>query len=93
VTEQLSRNEALARKAAEQVNYIASAFAEQGSPIKTEFATDGGAGFTYAEGQILVRDAYLERVQNHPGAADRPCPCQPHYRGRRAPVSCRSQET
>jgi subtilisin family serine protease len=63
VTEQLSRDEALARKATEQVNYIAGAFAKQGSSIKTEFAADGGVDFTYAEGQILVRDDYLERVQ------------------------------
>ena len=63
MTEQPSRDEAMARKVTEQVNYIAEAFAEQGTLITTEFAADGGVGCTYAEGQILVRDDYLERVQ------------------------------
>ena len=63
MTGQLSRTQALAHKATEQVNHITDAFAEQGTRIRTEFEADGGVGFTYAERQILVRDDYLERVQ------------------------------
>src|SRR5690348_8315119 len=58
-------------KIAQQVEYIKGEFAQRSGDdddlagIDIGVATSGqGVAFMYAEGQILVRDGYLERVQN-----------------------------
>jgi subtilisin family serine protease len=48
--------------AAEQVDYIVSAFAGRGISIGVVTA-DRGVGYLYAEGQLIVREEHLGRVQ------------------------------
>src|SRR5437016_2076887 len=65
VPEQHSRKERMDIKIAQQVNHIQSAFAAPeggGILIRTQPA-DGGVGFMYAEGQLLVRYEYLGPVR------------------------------
>ncbi len=47
---------------ADQVDYILTKFHDAGADIGL-VTSDRGVGFMYAEGQLLVRDGYLERVQ------------------------------
>ena len=55
--------------AAEQADYIVSAFAERG--ISIGLVPDGrGVGYMYAEGQLIVREEHLARVQQ---LLPRPC--------------------
>lgn len=63
MTRPRSRKPKLVSKVREQVDRISRAFADQGITITTEVAPDGGVSSMYAEGQLLVRDEYLERVQ------------------------------
>jgi len=49
--------------AAEQVDYIASAFGERGTAISAVAAANGGVSYMYAEGHLIVRDEHLGRVQ------------------------------
>ena len=66
MTEEKSENSGLVPYVRAQVDYIIEAFDRkfdgQGPAIKV-VPEDGGVGFMYAEGQILVRDDYLDRVQ------------------------------
>jgi hypothetical protein len=48
--------------AAEQADYIVSAFAERGISIGV-VAADRGVAYMYAEGQLIVREEHLDRVQ------------------------------
>jgi subtilisin family serine protease len=60
----------MATEARDQVDYITRAFREErGITVRTKWA-DGGVDFMYAEGQILVRDEYLQRVQRLLGLPD-----------------------
>jgi Subtilase family len=49
-------------KVAEQVDYIAGQFSQCGRAEIGIVTSGGGVGFMYAEGQILVREDYLDRV-------------------------------
>jgi hypothetical protein len=73
VSEQEGGESALAPPIAAQVAYISSQFMEK-RKIQIKFEPeDGGVGFMYAEGQILVRDEYLGRVRvalGQPGDPD-----------------------
>jgi subtilisin family serine protease len=48
---------------AEQVDYIVSAFAGRGISIGVVAAPNRGVGYMYAEGQLIVREEHLSRVQ------------------------------
>ncbi len=61
------RTPRLLRLVQEQVDRITEAFCAEGVTVATEVAKDGGVSFMYAEGQILVREAYLDRVQDFLG--------------------------
>jgi subtilisin family serine protease len=52
----------LAPVVAEQVDYIVSAFGEEGTTVGVVPA-DGGVGYMYAEGHLVVREEHLDRVQ------------------------------
>jgi hypothetical protein len=72
VTEQEGGEGVLAPPIAAQVDYISSQFMEK-KKIHIKFvAEDGGVGFMYAEGQILVQDEYLGRVRVALGQPDDP---------------------
>ena len=59
--------------ARDQVDHITRVFREnKGITVRTEFGADGGIDFMYAEGQILVRDEYLQRVERLLGLPDDP---------------------
>ena len=58
-----SRNPKVVSKVRQQVVGITKAFAKQNITITTEYAADGGVSGMYAEGGLLVRDEFLERVQ------------------------------
>jgi subtilisin family serine protease len=59
-----NRNPNLVAKVQGQAARIADAFRTyDGTIIETELDPDGGIAFMYAQGQLLVRDEYLERVQ------------------------------
>jgi len=47
---------------ADQVDYIVSTFAEQGTAIGVTYAA-GGVSYMYAEGHLIVREEHLARVQ------------------------------
>src|ERR1022692_4071651 len=61
VTAQGSLRENLTPKIADQVEYIVCAFQREEIEIGVE-KVDGGVDYMYAEGQLLVRDEYLDRV-------------------------------
>jgi hypothetical protein len=48
---------------AEHVDYIVSAFAGRGISLGVVAAADGGVSYMYAEGQLVVREEHLARVQ------------------------------
>jgi subtilase family protein len=59
---------------AEQVDYIVSAFAKQGTAIGAVAAANGGVSYMYAEGHLVVREEHLAGVQQmlpQPCTADR----------------------
>jgi subtilisin family serine protease len=49
--------------AAEQVDYIISAFGERGTAVGAVAAANGGVSYMYAEGHLVVREEHLGRVQ------------------------------
>ena len=61
MTAQGSLRENLTPKIADQVEYIVCAFQREEIEIGVE-KVDGGVDYMYAEGQLLVRDEYLDRV-------------------------------
>jgi subtilisin family serine protease len=68
VTQRRCRKTKLAARAKEQVDRITKAFAtEENIEIITVYDEDGGVLNMYAEGRLLVRDEFLERVQAHLG--------------------------
>ncbi|MDR2985922.1 MAG: S8/S53 family peptidase [Nocardiopsaceae bacterium] len=81
--EQDSWREGLDTKIAEQVAVIRAAFAEEG--IKVNLLTqDGGVRYMYAEGELLVRENYLDRVEAFlDELRDPPVPRDRDQRGRR----------
>lgn len=48
---------------AEQVDFIISAFGEQGITVGAVAAGNGGVSYMYAEGHLVVREEHLGRVQ------------------------------
>jgi hypothetical protein len=61
VTERDRLRDELEQSVFDHVDYIVSAFDREGIPIGVETA-DGGLGYMYREGQLLVREQYLGRV-------------------------------
>jgi subtilisin family serine protease len=51
----------MATRVREQVDYIVEGFRQVGIGVGV-FPSDGGVGYMYAEGQILVREEYLTKV-------------------------------
>ena len=57
------REQDLAPVAAEQVDYIISAFGGRGTAIGVIAAANGGVSYMYAEGHLVVREEHVGRVQ------------------------------
>jgi subtilase family protein len=62
VTESASWRDELERSVGDDVSIIVEAFARQGIDIAVVTAGDGGLGYMFARGQVLVRDQHLTRV-------------------------------
>jgi hypothetical protein len=62
VTESASWRDELDRSVGDDVSIIVEAFARQRIDIAVVTAGDGGLGYMFARGQVLVRDQYLTRV-------------------------------
>ena len=63
MTRRVNRDPKLVPVIRQQVDRITSAFANEQITIGTEYAADHGVSYMYAEGQLLVREKDLERVQ------------------------------
>jgi hypothetical protein len=63
VSRQPNRDPKLVRVIRQQVDRITGAFANERITVRTEYAADGGVLYMYAEGQLLVSEQDLERVQ------------------------------
>lgn len=62
MTESASWRDELDRSVGDDVSIIVEAFARQGIDIAVVTAGDGGLGYMFARGQVLVRDQHLTRV-------------------------------
>ncbi len=62
MTESASWRDELERSVGDDVSIIVEAFARQGIDIAVVTAGDGGLGYMFARGQVLVRDQHLTRV-------------------------------
>lgn len=87
MTESVDWHDTVVRKVADETDLIIGSFADAEPPDRREIKVvtrDGGIDHMYAEGEILVRDAYLEQVlqilegrtqddveQNEPGRIQR----------------------
>lgn len=84
MTEQNGGDTGLAPEVAAQVEYIRRQFENRdrgGGPAIEVVPEDGGVGFMYAAGQLLVRDEYLDRVRAILGESDDPEQVQRVVRG------------